>query len=118
MTRRSRALTCVVTPVVLLLSSTAWGQTVASPTATVSANTGTSPNTGSSTSVSATFERDLRGSFTQLLVTAIQGVFQDLRTSLGLPPVAADPAADPLAMLQSALEDAINSWATQTATGE
>lgn len=99
----------------LLVTGIALGQSTGSTTSTGSATSGTSAATTSSTGVAATIKQELKTMFTQLLVTEIQTVFQDLRTSLGLP-AATTAATDPLSVLETFIVDAVNAASTQQAS--
>ncbi len=120
MTHGSRAITSFV---LLLFTSTAFSQvtgsttstgtSTGSATSTGSTTSGTSGTTASPPSVGATIKQEVRSGLAQLLVTIIEGMFQDLRTSLGLPAVAADSTSDPLSVLQSAIVNIVNTVSTQ-----
>lgn len=113
MTRKSWVITGLV---LLLLAGTAFGQSTGSTITAGSQTSGASTTSG--TSVGDTVKQGLRSVLMDVLVTAIQGVFQDLRTSLGLPAVATGLTTDPLSIIESTIINAIRTLSTQQTSNQ
>lgn len=100
----------------LVLSATAWSQSN-SPSTTGTADVPgvltTAAADAATTAGQLGIKKQLRSELAQLIDSIIHGLFSDVRTSLGLPAVPADPTTDPIAILESAVTDALNNVLTQ-----
>ncbi len=97
--------------VMFLLTAPAFAQSGSSSVPAAAAPSGVDTTAaGSSTSGdgNVSIKQLLKSEWTLLMIEAIHVVFQDIRSSLGLPDAPADLASDPLALLESAIVNALN----------
>jgi hypothetical protein len=107
MTRRTWSVAWLMT---LLLTAAAWGQssffnpTSAPASSDVSTATG---DTSATTDLQSSIKQQLRSELAQLIVQEIHQIFQQIRTSFGLPAEPTDPTTDPLSILETAITTAV-----------
>ena len=107
MKRHTYSIVCLT---MFVLIPAAWGQSNSldsTDTSTV-ASTSTDTATQPASDLRQAIRQELRNTFAQVLVDMIQQFFGNLRTMLGMPAVPTDPTMDPLAILESAIENMVN----------
>ena len=107
MKRHACSIVCLT---MLVLIPAAWGQSNGLDSTDTSAVANASTDTASqpASDLRQAIRQELRSSLAQVFVDMIRNLFSNLRTLVGLPAVPTDPTTDPLAILESTIENMVN----------
>ena len=117
MKRHACSIVCLT---MLVLIPAAWGQSngLDSTDTSAVANASTDTATQPASDLRQAIRQELRSSLAQVIVDMIHQLFGNLRTILGLPAVSTDPTTDPLAILESAIENVVNEKVVNDSVGQ
>ena len=117
MKRHACSIVCLT---MLVLIPAAWGQSNGLDSTDTSAVANASTDTASqpASDLRQAIRQELRNTFAQVLVDMIQQFFDNLRLQLGLPADPTDPTTDPLAILESAIENVVNEKVVNDSVGQ